>query len=116
MELFFQVEDPFKTDEEGTVWMWLWFDLSGFKPEELTVKTEENTLWVVAKQEEKKSNKAVQKEFTKEYAIPDTVDQSTLKAWVSESGVLNVQAKAWIGKGVPPPSRLQTQAYRAVQQ
>ena len=56
-----QVEKPFITDPTGNKKLALRFDVSGFKPQEIQVKTMDNRLCVHAKHEEESPGRKVYK-------------------------------------------------------
>lgn len=88
------IESPFVTDPEGNCKLSLRFDCSQFKPEEVSVKTKDNTVNVHAMHEEEKDGRKVYKEFTREYTLPQGVDPNMLKCNLSTDGVLQIEAPA----------------------
>lgn len=90
----FQVQQPFITDPSGNRKFSLRFDCSQFKPEEINVKTQDNTLSVHAKHVEDNPGKKVHLEFTKNYTLPENVDPKSLKSTLSSDGVLQIEAPA----------------------
>ena len=67
-------------------------DIEDFRPEELTVKTQDKRVVVCAKREEKKENRSSTRELSREYTIPDSVDPLTIKAFFADGGKLIIEA------------------------
>ncbi|XP_045199848.2 heat shock protein 27-like [Mercenaria mercenaria] len=91
------VQHPFIIDPEGNHKFCLRFNCSQFKPEEIEVKTMDNTLKVHAKHVQETEGRKIHQEFTREYALPENVDPDKLTSHLSEDGVLQIEAP------VPPP-------------
>lgn len=89
-----QVTQPFVTDTDGNRKLSLRFDCSQFKPEEITVKTQNDVLCVNAKHDEDQPGKKVHIEFTKSYKLPKNVDPKALKSTLSKDGVLQIEGPA----------------------
>nr|KAG5685611.1 hypothetical protein BaRGS_022175 [Batillaria attramentaria] len=67
-------------------------DIEDFKPEELTVKTQDRKVVVCARREEKTGNRTSTRELSREHTLPDTVDPLTIKAFFTDGGKLIVEA------------------------
>lgn len=91
---FLDISDPYVEDAAGNKKLHLKFDCSDFKPEEISVKTEDMNLVVHAKHEEGSKGHKVYKEFTKTYLLPEEVDPQTVQSTLTSDGVLCVEAPA----------------------
>lgn len=89
-----QVERPFVTDPTGNKKLALRFDVAGFKPEEIQVKTMDKRLCVHAKHSEESPGRKVYREFTREYTLPTDIDPIRLSSSLSKDGVLQIEAPA----------------------
>lgn len=89
-----QVEKPFVTDPIGNKKLALRFDVAGFKPEEIQVKTMDKRLCVHAKHTEESPGRKVYREFTREYTLPNDIDALRLSSSLSKDGVLQIEAPA----------------------
>ena len=68
-----------------------------FKPEDVTITTMNNKLFIIAKHEENRSDfKKCKKEYSKEFEIPENVDLSSITASVSVDGKVIVRANTFI--------------------
>ncbi|PVD33207.1 hypothetical protein C0Q70_04458 [Pomacea canaliculata] len=67
-------------------------EIEDFRPEELTVKTQDQRVVVCARREEKSGNRTSCRELSREYTLPDTVDPLTIKAFFTDGGKLIVEA------------------------
>ena len=68
-----------------------------FKPEDVTIATMNNKLFIIAKHEESRSDfKKCKKEYSKEFEIPENVDLSSITASVSADGKVIVRANTSI--------------------
>ena len=67
-------------------------DIEDFKPDELTVKTQDMRVVVCAKREEKVGNRSSSRELSREYTIPESVDPLTIKAFFTDGGKLIIEA------------------------
>lgn len=68
-------------------------DVRHFAPEEITVKTIDNSVVVHGKHEEKSDEHGyIQREFTRRYVLPKDVDPGTVTCSMSRNGVLAVEA------------------------
>ena len=86
--------EPYITDPEGNRKLQLRYDVSQFKPEEVTVKTTDKDILVHAKHEEETEGRKVYREFTRKFQLPENIDPKALKATLSKDGVLHVEAPA----------------------
>lgn len=86
------VKNPIITEPDGTRKLRLSVDVGEFKPDEIVVKTAEKKLIVHAEHEEKLSGRTLHKEFNKEYELPESVDQSSITAYIGEEGKLYIEA------------------------
>lgn len=86
------VKNPIITEPDGTRKLRLSVDVGEFKPDEIVVKTAEKKLIVHAEHEEKLSGRTLHKEFNKEYELPESVDQSSITAYIGEEGKLFIEA------------------------
>ena len=87
-----QVENPFVTDASGKQKLTLRYDVSKYKPEEITVTTADNRLGVHAKHVEEAPGKTIRSEFTREYILPDNVDPKLVTSTLTADGVLLIEA------------------------
>lgn len=87
-----EVSQPFVTDPEGNKKFSLRFNCSKFKPEEITIKTQDNRLTVHAIHVEESQGRKLHKEFTREYSLPANVDPSQLTSHLTSDGVLFIEA------------------------
>ncbi|XP_066261595.1 heat shock protein 27-like [Euwallacea similis] len=69
-------------------------DVQQFKPEELTVKlNDDNTVTVEGKHEEKQDEHGfISRHFVRKYVLPDDVDAKKLQSALSSDGVLSLAA------------------------
>ena len=68
-----------------------------FKPEDVTIATMENKLFILAKHEDYGSEfKRSRKEYSKEFEIPENVDLTSITASVSVDGKVIVRANTFI--------------------
>ena len=67
-------------------------DIEDFRPEELTVKTQDKRVVVCARREEKSGNRSSTRELSREHTIPDSVDPLTIKAFFTDGGKLIIEA------------------------
>lgn len=73
-------------------------DIEDFKPEELTVKTQDRRVVVCAKREEVSGTRASTRELSREHTIPDSVDPLTIKAFFTDGGKLIIEAPYMAGR------------------
>lgn len=84
-------------------------DVSHFKPNELTVKTVDNTVVVEGKHEEREDDHGlIQRHFVRKYTLPKDYDAKEVVSTISSDGVLTVKAP-------PPPNKAIKQKERIVQ-
>ncbi|XP_076450464.1 small heat shock protein p36-like isoform X2 [Babylonia areolata] len=86
------VKNAFVTEADGSRRMRLSVDVGDFRPEEIVVKTADRKLIVHAEHEEKAAGRTLHKEFNKEYDLPESVDPSTISAFLSEDRHLTIEA------------------------
>lgn len=99
-----RMENPITTDKDGSRKVKLQFDVRQFKPEEITVRTQDNQLTVHARHEENGPNGRVFREYNRQFLLPESVHLETLSSILSPEGVLSVTAPMR-GKGMIEPSR-----------
>lgn len=85
----------------------LTFDVSQFRPEEVTVVTADDKIIVRARHEEKSKNKNVVTESNREYSLPRGTDPDTIDISISDDGVLIAY--------VPITGQLTSATYPAIQ-
>ncbi|KAK7098445.1 major egg antigen-like [Littorina saxatilis] len=76
-------------------------DIEDFKPEELTVKTQDKRVVICARREEKIGNRSSTRELSREHTIPETVDPISIKAFFTDGGKLIVEAPFLDAAGLP---------------
>ncbi|GBM85943.1 Alpha-crystallin A chain [Araneus ventricosus] len=78
-------------------------NISHFKPEEIEVKTKDNSVIIHAKHEEKSDEHGfVSREFTRRYVLPEGTEAENVKSSLSPNGILTIEApKKAVGS---PPS------------
>jgi len=86
------LKSPLIKDESDGKTLRLRFDVSQYKPEEVTVKTVDNRLLVHAKHEEKSSSKTVYREYNQEFMLPRGTNPELISSTLSTDGVLTVEA------------------------
>jgi HSP20 family molecular chaperone IbpA len=70
----------------------LTFDLTGYKPEDLSVKViDNNTLKVPAVHIDNSRGNQIHREYTRQYILPDWVQPELLRARMSDDGTLTVE-------------------------
>jgi len=68
-------------------------DVSHFTPEEITVKTVDNTIVVSAKHEDRADDYGfVSRQFSRKYLIPQDIDPLSITSTLSPEGILTIQA------------------------
>lgn len=68
-------------------------DVKHFQPNEISVKTEDNSVVVHAKHEEKRDNHGyISREFTRRYDLPDGFKIEDVTSSLSSDGILSIQA------------------------
>ena len=80
------------TEADGSRKFQLAFDMRGFEPEEVKIKTQNGTLTISAKKEKKADNSYSLHEFSQSYSLPEGLKTDDLKSTYSESGVLSIEA------------------------
>ena len=70
----------------------LTFDLAGYKPEDLSIKViDNNILKVHAVHIDNSRGNQIHREYTRQYVLPEWVQQDLLRARMSENGTLTVE-------------------------
>jgi HSP20 family molecular chaperone IbpA len=92
---------PLIREESDGKTLRLRFNVSGYSPEEVTVKTVDNRLIVHALHEEKAPGKSVHREFNQDFTLPYGTNPEAITSSLSVDGVLTVEA--------PVPQRAITQ-------
>uniref|UniRef100_A0A0B7ASS1 SHSP domain-containing protein n=1 Tax=Arion vulgaris TaxID=1028688 RepID=A0A0B7ASS1_9EUPU len=88
-----QVKNPIITEADGSRKLRLQVDIGEFRPEDVVVvKTMDRKLIVHAEHEEKTSGRTLHKEFNKEYDLPESVDPTTIQAYITEDNKLTIEA------------------------
>uniref|UniRef100_A0A023FHI9 Putative alpha crystallins n=1 Tax=Amblyomma cajennense TaxID=34607 RepID=A0A023FHI9_AMBCJ len=69
-------------------------DTRNFSPEEITVKTKDNSIVIHGKHEEKSDDRGcyVKREFTRRYILPEDVDPESVKCHLTPTGYLALEA------------------------
>jgi HSP20 family molecular chaperone IbpA len=67
------------------------FDLSGYKPDDVSVKVNDNVLKVQAVHVDNTAGNHINREYMREYVLPDWVDVDNLRAKMSEDSTLTVE-------------------------
>ncbi|CAF1027250.1 unnamed protein product [Didymodactylos carnosus] len=67
------------------------FDLSGYRPEDVNVKVNENLLKVQAIHIDNSRGNQINREYSRQYALPNWVDIDSLRAKMSEDSILTVE-------------------------
>ncbi|XP_015904097.1 protein lethal(2)essential for life [Parasteatoda tepidariorum] len=76
-------------------------NVSHFKPEEIDVKTVDNTIVIHGKHEEKSDEHGfISREFTRRYMLPEGTEPETVKSTLTPNGVLMIEAPK---KAIEPP-------------
>ncbi|OWA51725.1 hypothetical protein BV898_16197 [Hypsibius exemplaris] len=68
------------------------FDVKGFRPEEITVKTQDNLLEVIARHEERSPGREISREFKRTFTIPEGISPDELQGKLVQDGILRVEA------------------------
>ena len=68
------------------------FEVSEFRPDEISVRTHDSKLIVHAKHEEKGDGRSMSREFSRTVDIPKHVDPDRLSCCLSNDGVLQIEA------------------------
>ena len=69
------------------------FDVSKFKPEEITIHSENGELVVEGKQEAKSDDGYSTRHFVRSYSLPRNIDRDSFKSRLSKEGILSIEAK-----------------------
>lgn len=69
------------------------FDVSKFKPEEITIRSENGALVVEGKQEVKSDDGYSTRHFVRSYSLPRNIDRDSFKSRLSKEGILSIEAK-----------------------
>ncbi|KAK0068401.1 serpin B3 [Biomphalaria pfeifferi] len=85
-----QLSTPIVTSHDGNFQLTL--AINEFKPEELTVKTQDGKILICARREVMTGNRAQTIEMTREHSLPDNVDPLTVKAFFTETNNLIIEA------------------------
>lgn len=78
-------------------------NVSHFKPEEVNVKTVDNTIVIHGKHEEKSDEHGfIMREFTRRYMLPEGTEPETVTSTLTADGMLVIEAPK---KAIEPPPR-----------
>ncbi|KAL3870544.1 hypothetical protein ACJMK2_038597 [Sinanodonta woodiana] len=88
----FRMDNPIISERDGGRKFKLEFDLSHFKPEEISLRTAGNQLSVHAKHEEKDGSRSGFREYQRQYVLPKDVDPELLVSKLSAGGILSIEA------------------------
>jgi len=80
------------TESDGSRKFQLAFDMRGFEPEEVKIKTQNGALTISAKKEKKADNSYSLHEFSQSYTLPQDLKLEDLKSTFTENGVLSIEA------------------------
>lgn len=69
------------------------FDVSKFKPEEITIRSEDGELVVEGRQEVKSDEGYSTRHFVRAYSLPRNIDRDSFKSRLSKDGILSIEAK-----------------------
>ena len=69
------------------------FDVSKFKPEEITIRSEHGELVVEGKQEMKNDEGYSTRQFVRSYSLPRNIDRDSFQSRLSKEGLLSIEAK-----------------------
>src|SRR3569832_2056957 len=86
------IKSPLIREESDGKTLRLRFDVSQYKPEEVTVKTVDNRLLVHAKHEEKVPQRTVYREYNQEFMLPQNTNPELITSTLSVDGVLTVES------------------------
>lgn len=92
----FRMDNPIIQERDGSRQFYLEFDVSQFKPEEITVKTSGSQLSVHARHDDKDANRTAYHEFARHYTLPKE-DKPVSK--LSERGKLTIEAPLLVLRG-----------------
>lgn len=69
-------------------------DVSHFAPEEIAVKTVDNTIVVTAKHEDRPDDLGfISRQFSRKYLLPKDIDPLTVTSSLSPEGILTIQVR-----------------------
>lgn len=68
------------------------FDVKGFQPEEITIKTVDNNLEISARHEEKRGDGEISHAYKRTITIPDGISAEELQGKLVDDGLLRVEA------------------------
>ncbi len=69
------------------------FDVSKFKPEEITIRSEDGELVVEGKQEVKSDEGYSTRHFVRAFSLPRDIDRDSFKSRLSKDGILSIEAQ-----------------------
>ena len=69
------------------------FDVSKFKPDDITIRSEDGELVVEGKQEVKNEDGFSTRHFVRAYSLPRNIDRNSFKSVLSKEGILSIEAK-----------------------
>lgn len=69
------------------------FDVSKFKPEEITIRSEDGELLVEGKQDVKNEEGYSTRHFVRSYSLPRNIDRDSFQSRLSKEGILSIEAK-----------------------
>jgi len=95
------IKSPLIREERDGKTLRLRFDVSQYLPEEITVKTVDNRLFVHAKHEEKSPQRTVYREYNQEFMLPRGTNPEYITSTLSADGVLTVEAPLPAIEGPP---------------
>ncbi|CAF0917723.1 unnamed protein product [Rotaria sp. Silwood1] len=84
--------DMIVTESDGSRKFHLAFNMRGFEPEEVKIKTQKGSLIVSAKKEKKAGNSYSLHEFNQTYTLPEELKLEDLKSTFAENGILTIEA------------------------
>ena len=85
-----QLSTPLVTSQDGK--FQLTMPIDDYKPEELTVKTQDGKVIICAKRQTTTGNRNQTTEMSREHSLPDNVDPLTVKAFFTDTNNLIVEA------------------------
>ena len=69
------------------------FNVSKFKPEEITIRSEDGELVVEGKQDVQSEDGYSTRHFVRAYSLPRNIDRDSFKSRLSKEGILSIEAK-----------------------
>ncbi|CAM4780758.1 unnamed protein product [Rotaria magnacalcarata] len=87
-----QENQTITTESDGSRKFQLTFDMRGFEPEEVKLKTQNGSLMISAKKEQKGGNSYSLHEFSQTYTLPEDLKLEDLKSTFAETGILTIEA------------------------